>query len=58
MSSASSWAFLIASFPQPLGLGRPDADHLDLAVLGDLTDDGRDFLGADVQPDDVAVLGH
>ena len=46
------------AFRQALGLGRADPDDLDLAFLGDFADDGRHLLRADVDPDDVTVLGH
>ena len=41
---------------QPLGLGLADADHVEAALLGDLGHDGADLVGADVEPDDVAVF--
>src|SRR5512137_686264 len=43
---------------QAVRVGRADTDDLDLALLGDLGDDGHDLARADVEPDDVAVLGH
>ncbi len=43
---------------QAVRVGRADADDLDLALLGDLADDGHDLARPDVEPDDVAVLGH
>src|SRR5512138_2195182 len=43
---------------QAVGVGRADADDLDLALLGHLGDDGHDLARPDVEGDDVAVLGH
>ena len=41
---------------QALRLGLADADHVEAALVGDLGDDRADLVGADVEPDDVAVL--
>ena len=46
------------ALPQALGIGRADPDDLDLALLGDLADDGGHLPRPDVDPDDVPVLGH
>ena len=68
MSSASSWAFLMASEVTSRLTTTPLRRPLDSAVPMPMTSILRssvispmrtaDFLGADVDADDVSVLGH
>ena len=41
---------------QALGLGLPDADDVEAALVGDLRHDGADLVRAHVEADDVAVF--